>query len=195
MISKKKGMVLFLIAFMLAQIAAVPFMPRFAAAVEPTKFSPSSAPIQEETIDRIIETLGNEELMAETIDPLLEHYMKTGEKDDSFSLSYKGEVQVVLYIEPQLKISAIREYADVEWTFDAKLLRVVYASVGSPRAVRSLKGLPGVRYLSVDCMFDQRTLAADPGLEMEGIDTYKVRDVMGATSTLMTMVTMVLELL
>jgi hypothetical protein len=177
-------MVLLLIAFMLASIAAVPFMPRTAAAVEPTRFSPSAAPLQEDTINHIVDTLGNEEVMAESIDPLLEHYMKTGEMDDTMILSPDGEVQVILYVEPRLKMNAIREYAEVKWTFDAKLLKVVYARVSSPSDVKLLKGLPGVRYLSADCLFEERPYAPGPGPEVEGIDTYMIRDVVGATDVM-----------
>ena len=139
-------------------------------------------PVEEDdVISNIVERLGDDELLMERIDPLLSKYIEYGEIDDKLALSPEGEVQVILYIEPELKISALRAYADVKWTFDAKLLKVVHAQVHSSKDLGLLTELPGVRYVGADCLLDEVTYSADLNPEIEGIDMYKIRDVIGAT--------------
>jgi hypothetical protein len=178
-------MVLLVIAFMLAQIAAVPFMPRFAAAVEPTKFSPSSAPVQEEVIDKAIETLGNPELMAEKVAPALDNYMKTGEIADDFALSSKGEVQVLIYLDPSAKMKEIRANAEIIWNFDARLLKVVYAKVSSPAKCKDLSEVAGVLYLSADTLITRPYEKVSPGVSDEPFN-FKMQEVVGATDVIAT---------
>ncbi|MHA1588877.1 MAG: hypothetical protein ACTSV9_08920, partial [Candidatus Thorarchaeota archaeon] len=173
---KRKVSVLFLVFVLSLSMVFASLSYNNTAAAEPIGLTPTSAP-NEEMVQNIANRLDRVLDSGDKLDPMLRTFVVTGDLDRNVVTTSKGDISVMLYVAPSMKMADLHAVSKVKWTMDLKLFKIVWASVSDAASLRSLEALDTVRYIEADAVIQY-----DPVQPIDNPQMFDIGDYVGATA-------------
>jgi len=173
---KRKVSVLFLVFVLSLSMVFASLSYNNKAAAEPIGLTPTSAPI-EETMQNVADRLDMVLDRGDKLDPMLRTFVVTGDLDRNVVITSTGDISVMLYADPSVKMTDLHAVSKVKWTMDLKLFKIVWASVSDAASLRTLEALDSVRYIEADAIIQY-----DPVQPIDNPQMFDIGDYVGATA-------------
>ncbi|MFW9966363.1 MAG: S8 family serine peptidase, partial [Candidatus Thorarchaeota archaeon] len=176
MYTKRRVMVILLMVVLSASLFFAPAVIINQPGVAPAQASSPVDQQRADAIDSIVRKLNDRTIGLEKYDPMLGSYIAGDGLPEDAIATPDGGVQVLMFMTPNVDISAIGALAKIKWTIDLNLLQVAMATVATPRAVEMLTQIDGMRYITAD-----KTIDAPDFKPVESEPTmFQITDVVGA---------------
>ncbi|NOR38612.1 MAG: S8 family serine peptidase, partial [Candidatus Thorarchaeota archaeon] len=173
---KRKVSVLFLVFVLSLSMVFASLSYNNTAAAEPIGLTPTSAP-NEEMVQNIANRLDRVLDSGDKLDPMLRTFVVTGDLDSKVVTTSKGDISVMLYVNPSMKMADLHAVSKVKWTMNLKLFKIVWASVSDAASLRTLEALESVRYIEADAVIQH-----DPVTPIDNTQMFDIGDYVGATA-------------
>ena len=114
---KRKVSVLFLVFVLSLSMVFASLSYNNTAAAEPIGLTPTSAP-NEEMVQDIANRLDRVLDSGDKLDPMLRTFVVTGDLDSNVVTTSKGDISVMLYVAPSMKMADLHAVSKVKWTME-----------------------------------------------------------------------------